>query len=200
MASSHHFTHSRQVSARSAPPLRCCAVPLLRLFEHTLAAVGAIPEYQFGRKYSVYSNILWPSKCPLFSTRQTCIVLKSGWSSTARMPRLVVSPPSFSPSQPPTPPPNRWPALTNLRPLAKFQLVWRRLCEALLSSSLAGQKHQSLLPRLCQIYRRFKGRFALNMNIKSSIIFADTVHALTATFAVWTRPSPKVRSSATNHG
>ena len=34
-------------------------------------------------------------------------------------------------------------------PLAKFQLVWRRLCEALLSSSsLAGQKHPSLLSRL----------------------------------------------------
>ena len=29
-----------------------------------------------------------------------CIVLKSGWSSTARMPRLVVSSPSLSPSHP----------------------------------------------------------------------------------------------------
>ena len=38
-------------------------------------------------------------------------------------------------------------------PLAKFQLVWRRLCEALLySSSLAGQKNPSLLFRLCLTY------------------------------------------------
>ena len=41
-------------------------------------------------------------------------------------PRLIVSPPSLSPSHPPTPPPSRWPALTALPPLAKFQLVWRR--------------------------------------------------------------------------
>ena len=43
----------------------------------------------------------------------------------------------------------RWPALITLPPLAKFQLVWRRLYEPLLSStSLAGQKHRSLLSRL----------------------------------------------------
>ena len=78
--------------------------------------------------------------------------------------RLVVSSPSLSPSHPPTPPPNRLPQLSSLPPLAKFQLVWRRLGEALLfSSSLAGGKHQSLLTRLCLICRRYKGRFALNM-------------------------------------
>ena len=43
----------------------------------------------------------------------------------------------------------RWPALITLPPLAKFQLVWRRLCEALLSSSLARQKHPFLLSRPC---------------------------------------------------
>ena len=37
----------------------------------------------------------------------------------------------------------------HITPRAKFQLVWRRLCEVLLpSSSLAGQKHPSLLFRL----------------------------------------------------
>ena len=53
---------------------------------------------------------------------QTYIVLKSGWSSTVRMSAssLVLLP---SPSRPPTPPPSRWPALSNLSPLAKFQLV-----------------------------------------------------------------------------
>ena len=62
---------------------------------------------------------------------------------------LVVSPPSLSPSHPPTPPPSRWPALTTLAPLAKSQLVWRRLCEALLfSSSIASKKQPSMLSRL----------------------------------------------------
>ena len=63
--------------------------------------------------------------------------------------RLIGSLLPLSPSHPPTPPPSRWPDLTTLPPLAEFQLVWRRLCEALLSSSsLDGQKHPSLLFRL----------------------------------------------------
>ena len=92
------------------------------------------------------------------------------------MPRLVVSPPSPSLSHPPAPPPSRWPALFTLHPLAKFQLVWRRWCEALLSSSsLARQKHPSLLSRPCLTYVGDikKGRFALNMKTTSDIIFAD---------------------------
>ena len=54
--------------------------------------------------------------------------------------RLIVSPPYLSPSHPPTSPPTQWPALTISPPLAMFQLVWRGLCEALLSSpsSLVG--------------------------------------------------------------
>ena len=114
--------------------------------------------------------------------------------------RFVVSPPSLSPSHPPPPPPSRLPA-HHFTPLAKFQLVWRRLCEALLSSSsLAGQEHPSMLYRLCLKCRRYQGRLGLNMKIKSRIAFADTADALTATFAVWTRPSSKGRSSATYHG
>ena len=116
------------------------------LFEHTLTVVCVQREYQSGRKYNVrtfgdHQNVLY-----IFD--QTCIVLKSGWSSTARMPGLVVSPPSLSHSHPPTPPPSRWPALIGLPPLARFQLVWRRLCEALLSfSSLARQR----LPFCCLV-------------------------------------------------
>ena len=121
----------------------------------------------------------------IFSTRQARIVLKLGWNSTARMPPLVVSPPSLSPFHPTPPRRSRWPALTTLLLPAKFQLVWRRLCEALLSSSShAGQKHPSLLSRLCLICQRYKGRYAPDMKIKSSIIFSDTVDARTATFAV----------------
>ena len=63
------------------------------------------------------------------------IVLKSDWNPTERTPHLIVSPSPFCPSHPPTPPQSRSPALITLPPLAKLQLVWRRLCEALLSSS-----------------------------------------------------------------
>ena len=86
---------------------------------------------------------------------------------------------------PPMPPPSQWPAFITLPPLAKFQLVWRRLCEALLSSSsLARQNHSSLLPRIVCNVEKYKVRFARSMNIKLSNVFADTVDALTATFAV----------------
>ena len=76
----------------------------------------------------------------------TCTVSKSGWTSTARMPRLVGSPPSLSPSPPPTPPPSQCPTLFILPPLAKFQLVWRHLCAALLSSSWLARQKQLYLP------------------------------------------------------
>ena len=36
---------------------------------------------------------------------------------------------------PPTPPPCRWPAHITLPTLAKFQLVWRRLCDVVLFRS-----------------------------------------------------------------
>ena len=111
------------------------------LVEHTLTAVCVLPAYQPGRKYNVHSYILLPFKYVYIFDR-TCIVLKSGWSSTLRMPLLGVSPPSFSPSHPPTPPPSRWPAFITLPPLVRLQLVWCRLCEALLSSS-------SLTRRFC---------------------------------------------------
>ena len=117
----------------------------LRPFEYN-ASIILIVNISCIRTFCDHLNVLY-----IFD--QTCIVLKSGWSSTARMPRLVVSPPVLSPSHPPTPPPSRWPALITLPPLAKFQLVYRRLCEALLSSfSLARQKHPFLLSCLCLTY------------------------------------------------
>ena len=74
--------------------------------------------------------------------------------------RVVVRPPSLSPSHPPTPPPSRWPGLTNLPPLAKFQLVWRRVCEALLSSSsLAVVRNTRLCCLVCLTCRRCKRSF-----------------------------------------
>ena len=57
MASSHHFT-----LAKFQLVWRCLYdVVLFRsscLFEHTLTAVYELPEYQYYRKYNVYSNIL----------------------------------------------------------------------------------------------------------------------------------------------
>ena len=118
----------------------------------------------------------------IFSTRLISFRSQAG---VLRWARLIVSPSPLSPSYPPMPPPSRWSALITLPPLAKFQLVWHRLCEALLtSSSLAGQKHPSLLSRLVCNVGNIKFVFDMNMNIKSSIVFADTVDAFTATFAV----------------
>ena len=75
----------------------------------------------------------------------------------------------MSPSDPPTPPPSRWLALTMLPLFANFKLVWRRLCDALLpSSSLAGQNPRRFFHVLC-LRRKYKARFDVNMNIKSSI-------------------------------
>ena len=113
----------------------------------------------------------------IFSTmnRQTCLLLKKGWSSAARMPALVDSS-SLALSHPRTPPPSQWPALATLSPLAKFQLVWRRFCEMLCCL-------------VCLKCRRYKYRFALSIKIKLPIVFSDTVDTLTTTVAVWTRPS-----------
>ena len=124
------------------------------LFEHTPMAVCALPEYQSSRKqrFCDHLNVHYifdQTYLYRFEVRLELYGVKA---------RLLVSPTSLSPFHPPTPPPSRWPALTALHPLAKVQLVWRRLCEALLScSSLAGQKHPSMLSRLCLKYRRYKG-------------------------------------------
>ena len=107
----------------------------------------------------------------VFSTRLVRMVLQSGWSSTARMPASSLV---LLPSLPLIPPRHRLAdgqISHRFTPIAKFHLVWRRLCEALLSSSsLAGEKHLSLLSRLYLKCRRHEGRLGLNMKIKSSII------------------------------
>ena len=45
------------------------------------------------------------------------------------MPRLVVSPLVLPDEHPPNPRPSPWPALITLPTLAKFHIVWRRLCD-----------------------------------------------------------------------
>ena len=55
----------------------------------------------------------------LFIFDATCIVLKSGWNYTARMPRLVVISSLVLPDEhPPTSPPSTWPAFITLPTLA----------------------------------------------------------------------------------
>ena len=139
----------------------------------------------------------------LFSTRQVCIVLKSGWSSTQRMSAssLVLLPSlplSLSPSDATatstasshhfTPPRQVSARLALLVSSSAFFLLhrWSETPVAAVSSSLKCRKH--------------KVRSDVNMNVKSFIVFSGTVDELIPTFAVRTRPSSKVRSSATSHG
>ena len=170
----------------------------------SLMAVCALPGYQSCRKYNVYSNILWTLCDHLntftFSTRQTCIVLKSSWSSAARMPAssLVLLPyfpltrrlrrqvdGQLSPLYPPSPSFSSFgAACVNEALLSSSRVRNTRLC-CLISVWIVGNI-KVVLP----------WTWILNRNI----IFADTVDALTATFAVWTRPWSKGGSSATNHG
>ena len=108
------------------------------------------------KKRNMNSSILWPytSICPSYFRSEL-------YNFEVRLElydRLTVSPP-LSSSHPPTPPPSRWPALTTLAPLPKFQLVWSRLCEALRSfSSLAGLRPVSAASSSLKC-REYKARF-----------------------------------------
>ena len=156
MASSHHFTQPRQVSGRLAPPvmLCCSAAPAssstpLRPSVH-YPSISLVVKLMFIQTFCDHLNVI------IFSIRQTCIVLKSGWSSTARMRASSLV---LLPSLPLTPRRHRQAdkQLSSLYPpLAKFRLVWRRLCEALLSSCLARQKHPHPLSlSMSDICRRY---------------------------------------------
>ena len=130
---------------------RLCDVVLFRSscrFEHTLTAVRAPPGYQSYRKYHAYSivvNILTPF---LVSNRLIYLFWSQAGDYAANA-NLTVSPRSLSMSHPPTLSPSRWPALTSLPLVAKFQLIYRPSSEALFSPpSLAGQKPLPLMSRL----------------------------------------------------
>ena len=192
MASSHYFTHPHQVSARLVPPLRCCAVPLvLPLRAHPCGRlcfprIGLVVNKIYIRIFCDHVNVL-----NIFDQ-------KSGCSSTMGTPHRWSSSPIFvsrpdATTKPMTSshhfaPPRR--VSVRLAPLVWSSAVFLvpRWSETSISAVSSGRK--------C---RKYKG-FELNMNIKSTNIFSDTVDALTATFAVWTRPLSKGRSSATNQG
>ena len=67
MASSHHVTHSRQVSARLTPPLWRYAIPLLprRGHPHGRLCIYITPLVSICCKCKVHLNILWPSELTL---------------------------------------------------------------------------------------------------------------------------------------
>ena len=105
-------THPYQVSARSAPPLWWCGVPLvLPLRAHLLCypKIGWVVNIICIRRFCDHINILH-------------IFDQTFWSQARVLwwARLAVSPPPLSPSHPPTPPPSRWPALTTVAPLPSF--------------------------------------------------------------------------------
>ena len=100
-----------------APPVMCCFPPA----SSSTPLWPSVCYPSISLVVSImYIRIFCHQLSALYSFDSTCIVLKSGWSSTARITRLVVSPPSLSPSAPPTPPPSRWPALTTLPPSPSF--------------------------------------------------------------------------------
>ena len=87
MASSLHFTPPRQVSARLAPPVMLCCFPPASSSTPlrpsvNYPSISLILIIRCIRTFSGHLNVLH-----IFG--QTCIVLKSGWSPAARMPRLV---------------------------------------------------------------------------------------------------------------
>ena len=78
------------------------------------------------------SQTFFNHKIVLYTFDQTWLYLF--WSQPGSLcrgnSRLIVSRPSLSLYRPLTTLPNWWPALTDLPPLPKFQLVWRRLCKS----------------------------------------------------------------------
>ena len=167
------------------------------LFEHTLAASVHYPGISLVVNVKHILTFCEHTIVLVIFDQTDCIVLKSGWSSTARMPAssLVLLP------------------CVRLTPRrhrqTDGQLSLLHLPSPIFSSFGAACVKLSCLLRWSETFvsavssslkcRKYKVLFAVNINIKSFIKFADTVDALTATFAVLTRPSPKGRSSATNH-
>ena len=94
-----------------------------------------------------------------------------------------------------------WPLATS-RHLSPPRQVSARLAPLVWSSTVfllpcSSDKSFSAVSCMSYICRRCKRRFSQNMKIKSGIILVDTVDVLASTFAVWTRPSLRGRSSAT---
>ena len=143
MTSSHHLTNFQLFSAASV--MLCCSAPLASSNTPLRPSVS-YPSIRLVASIIYIRKNKSPYKCPSYFRLgwhrfEVRLGLYDGTNS-----HIIVSLLSLSPSHPPMSPPSQWPAPTALPNLAKFQLVWHRWCEALLSSSSpAGQKHPSLL-------------------------------------------------------
>ena len=166
------YPTSPSFSSFGAACVMCCLTPAssstpLRPSVYN-ARISLIVNKMCIRNFCDHLNIPYIFDHGLVSFRSQGGTLRREWRASS-----LVLLPSLPSQPPPTPSPSRWPDLTTLSPLAKFQLVWCRLCEALLSSSLARQTRPSLLSCLCLTrVGRYKIRFALNMT-KSVTIFAN---------------------------
>ena len=110
------------------------------LLERTVCAtIGLVVNIISIRRFCDQINVLH-----IFDP--TCIVLKTGSSFKMGPPdHYFLSFVSVSPHDATAKP---MASSHHVSPLTRCQLVWRRLCEALRSSSLAGLKCPPLLPRL----------------------------------------------------
>ena len=149
MASSHHSTAPRQVLARLAPPtvMLCCSAPPvcsstpLRPSVH-YPSIGLIVNIMYVQAFCDLNVLCIVDQKDLYRVE---VRLELNGANA----RLIVSLlpcPSLTPRRYRQADGQLSPLYP---PLGKLQLVRHRLCEALLSSSsLAGQRHPSLLSRL----------------------------------------------------
>ena len=98
-------------------PLRLRAIPIVCLIPFPAGI------FSFFRSLASIASKGFPSEY------YVCVRLHSESSEPAMFSQTM------SDKHPPTPPPSRWPALFTLRILAKFHLVWRRLCDVVLFPS-----------------------------------------------------------------
>ena len=73
---------------------------------------------------------------------------------------------------PPTPLASRWPALITLPHLAKFQLVWRRLCDIVMFVPPASSLSTPLRPSV------YNASISLIVNMIYIRTFGDHIHVL----------------------
>ena len=100
----------------------CCTVPTYLLRRNPRGYEKYIPGGRNSFSLASESSPSGYSKKRVFACTQ--------------LPTYDFFPQTMPDKHPPMPRPSRCPALITLPPFAKFQLVWRRLCEALPSSSL----------------------------------------------------------------
>ena len=157
----------------------CCS-PVLPLRAHRLffPRIGLVVNRISIRRFCDQIDVLH-----IFD--QTCIVLNSGSSGKMGPPDHYFR--SFVSVSPLDATAKPMASSHHFSPLAKCQRVWRRLCEALRSSSLAGLKRPPLLPRL-----------VLNVRIMKFVLLGTwTLNGSRYLRTLWTRSK---RRSQFEHG